>query len=46
VRSKEDIKNAGEEFIAQEVVEHGNLVSSRQPSDIPAFVEASLKRLS
>ena len=42
----QDIKNAGAEFIDQEVVEDGNLVSSRQPSDIPAFVEASLKRLS
>ncbi len=27
------------------VVEDGNLVSSRKPEDIPAFVEASLKRL-
>jgi len=41
----QDIKNAGAEFIDREVVEDGNLVSSRQPGDIPAFVEASLKRL-
>jgi protease I len=41
----QDIKNAGAEFIDRDVVEDGNLISSRQPSDIPAFVEASLKRL-
>jgi protease I len=42
----QDIKNAGAEFIDQEVVEDGNVISSRQPSDIPAFVEACLKKLS
>lgn len=42
----QDIKNAGAKFIDQEVVEDGNLVSSRHPGDLPAFIEASLKRLS
>ncbi|MEM5790241.1 MAG: type 1 glutamine amidotransferase domain-containing protein [Syntrophobacteraceae bacterium] len=41
----QDIKNAGAEFIDSEVVEDGNLISSRNPSDIPAFVEASLRKL-
>jgi protease I len=41
----QDIKNAGAEFVDREVVEDGNLVSSRNPGDIPAFVAASLKRL-
>jgi protease I len=41
----QDIKNAGAEFIDQEVVEDGNLISSRQPNDIPAFVGACLKKL-
>jgi len=41
----QDIKNAGAEFIDREVVEDGNLISSRNPSDIPAFVEASLRKL-
>lgn len=41
-----DIKNAGAEFIDQEVVQDGNLVSSRQPSDLPAFINASLAKLS
>jgi protease I len=41
----QDIKNAGAEFVDQEVVEDGNLISSRSPQDIPAFIRASLKRL-
>jgi protease I len=34
---KTDIRNAGAEWIDQEVVVDGNLVSSRRPDDIPAF---------
>jgi protease I len=41
----QDIKNAGAEFIDQEVVEDGNLISSRNPNDIPAFTRAALARL-
>ncbi len=41
----QDIKNAGAEFLDQQVVIDGNLVSSRNPSDIPAFIEACLKKL-
>jgi len=41
----QDIKNAGAEFIDAEVVEDDNLVSSRHPGDLPAFIAASLKRL-
>lgn len=41
----QDIKNAGAEFLDQEVVEDGNLVSSRSPADLPAFIKACLKRL-
>lgn len=41
----QDIKNAGAEFVDQEVVEDGNLISSRGPDDIPAFIQACLKRL-
>lgn len=41
----QDIKNAGAEFVDQDVVEDGNLVSSRSPDDIPAFIEACLKKL-
>ncbi|MBN2398443.1 MAG: type 1 glutamine amidotransferase [Deltaproteobacteria bacterium] len=41
----QDIRNAGAEFIDREVVEDGNLVSSRSPADLPAFIEACLRRL-
>jgi len=41
----QDIKNAGAEFIDQEVVEDENLISSRHPGDIPAFIRTSLKKL-
>lgn len=42
---EQDIKNAGAEFVDQQVVVDGNLVSSRNPGDIPAFIEESLKML-
>ncbi|MCF8095429.1 MAG: type 1 glutamine amidotransferase [Desulfobacteraceae bacterium] len=41
----QDIKNAGAKFVDREVVVDGNLVSSRNPGDLPAFVEACLKKL-
>jgi protease I len=41
----QDIKNAGAEYINAEVVEDGNLISSRAPPDIPAFVRAALRKL-
>jgi protease I len=41
----QDIKNAGAEFVDQEVVEDGNLISSRNPGDLPAFIRASLRKL-
>jgi protease I len=41
----QDIKNAGAEFIDREVVEDGNLISSRSPDDLPAFIQACLEKL-
>lgn len=41
----QDIKNAGAEFIDQEVVEDGNLISSRSPADLPAFIRTCSERL-
>jgi len=32
-----DLKNAGAKWVDREVVEDGNLVTSRKPDDIPAF---------
>ena len=40
-----DIRNAGGEYLDEEVVEDGNLITSRKPADIPAFIEASLHYL-
>ncbi len=41
----QDIKNAGAEFVDKEVVEDANIISSRNPNDLPAFISASLKKL-
>jgi protease I len=41
----QDIKNAGAEYIDADVVEDGNLISSRCPADIPAFIKATLDKL-
>jgi len=41
----QDIKNAGARFLDQEVVEDGNLISSRHPGDLPAFIKACLAAL-
>lgn len=34
---QDDIRNAGGQWVDEEVVRDGNWVSSRQPSDLPAF---------
>lgn len=41
----QDIKNAGGHFVDKDVVEDGNLISSRSPRDLPAFIQTSLKKL-
>jgi protease I len=38
-----DLKNAGANWVDEEVVVDGNLVTSRQPDDIPAFNEKLLE---
>jgi protease I len=40
-----DLKKAGADVVDEEVVVDRNLVTSRQPQDIPAFVRESLKML-
>jgi len=37
-----DLRNAGGEWVDQEVVVDGNLVTSRKPDDIPAFNRAMI----
>ncbi|MFK4089598.1 type 1 glutamine amidotransferase domain-containing protein [Kribbella sp. NPDC020789] len=38
-----DLRNAGASWVDQEVVVDGNLITSRNPDDLPAFSEALLK---
>ena len=40
-----DLRNAGAEWVDEEVVVDGNLVTSRNPDDLPAFNEALLAKL-
>jgi protease I len=40
-----DIRNAGGDWVDEEVVEDGNLITSRKPDDIPAFTKALLGAL-
>ena len=40
-----DLKNAGAQWSDQQVVEDGQLVTSRKPDDIPAFNDALWKKL-
>ena len=42
---KTDLVNAGADWVDAEVVEDGNLISSRKPDDLPAFCEAILRRI-
>ena len=41
-----DIRNAGGEWVDEEVVQDGNLITSRNPDDIPAFTKTLLDALS
>ncbi|MEF8874306.1 MAG: type 1 glutamine amidotransferase domain-containing protein [Candidatus Thermoplasmatota archaeon] len=40
-----DVENAGADFKDEEVVVDGNLVTSRMPPDLPAFMRETLKLL-
>ena len=42
---KDDLIHAGAQFVDEEVVVDGNLVTSRAPDDLPAFMRAVIKRL-
>jgi len=42
---KDDLINAGAEYVDAEVVVDGNLITSRKPDDLPAFCQAILQAL-
>ena len=42
---KTDLINAGARWVDREVVEDGNLITSRKPDDLPAFSDALLRQL-
>ena len=42
---QDDIRNAGGDWVDEQVVVDGNLVTSRKPDDIPAFNDAILEKL-
>jgi protease I len=42
---KDDLRNAGATFVDAEVVRDGNLITSRKPDDLPAFMRAICEAL-
>ena len=40
-----DLKNAGANWVNREVVQDGNIITSRQPEDIPAFSDKLIESL-
>jgi len=42
---KDDLINAGAEWVDAEVVVDGNLITARKPDDLPAFMKAMLEAL-
>jgi protease I len=43
---QDDIRNAGGNWVDEEVVVDGNLITSRKPDDLPAFNKAIIEQLS
>jgi protease I len=43
---RDDMVNAGADWVDEEVVHDGQLISSRKPDDLPAFCRTLIKALS
>ncbi|WP_142850771.1 type 1 glutamine amidotransferase domain-containing protein [Telmatospirillum sp. J64-1] len=39
-----DLSNAGAQWVDEQVVEDGNIVTSRKPDDLPAFIEKAAEK--
>jgi len=42
---KDDLVNAGANYVDEEVVKDGNLITSRKPDDLPAFCREMIEAL-
>ncbi|GLO16090.1 hypothetical protein PPUJ20028_46760 [Pseudomonas putida] len=42
---QDDIRNAGDDWVDEQVVVYGNLITSRQPDDIQTFNQQLIKAL-
>lgn len=42
---KDDVVNAGAKYVDQEVVRDGNVITSRKPDDLPAFVVTMIQAM-
>ncbi len=40
---KDDVQNAGAKYVDQEVMRDGNLITSRKPDDLPAFLQTLIQ---
>ncbi len=40
-----DVMNAGATYVDEEVVQDGNLITSREPDDLPAFLQTIIAAL-
>src|SRR5438552_16486723 len=40
---KDDVINAGGKYVDAEVVRDGNIITSRKPDDLPAFIQAVIQ---
>jgi protease I len=43
---RSDVKNAGGNWVDQEVAQDGQFITSRKPDDIPAFSRAVIEKVS